>query len=209
MSLEERRQILKMVEEGKITAEEAAKLMRVLGEDSAKAEATPSITESGSGVEGSAAFASTFNTIKARVKRYMLISLLVGVFMIVGSAWIIYAMRQNAVASFWFFCMMFPLMLGVLLIVLGAGGRSSRWLYVNVDRRNGKDGPRRIVLGFPLPFGFLMWLLRTFRLKVKDVDQSIIARAVEMVNAMGQSAEPIILDVNDSEDGEHVQVYIG
>ena len=50
--------------------------------------------------------------------------------------------------NFWFFCLMVPLLLGVLLIALGAGGQSSRWLYVNVDRRNAHDGLKILHLGF-------------------------------------------------------------
>ena len=64
--------------------------------------------------------------------------------------------------NFWFYCLLFPLFLGVLLIVIGAGGQSSRWLYVNVDRRYAHDGPKNITLGFPLPLGLTSWFLRTF-----------------------------------------------
>ena len=49
MSSEERRKILQMVEEGKISAEQAASLMRALDDDADAAEAEVEVVETGSG----------------------------------------------------------------------------------------------------------------------------------------------------------------
>src|SRR5204863_9923230 len=102
--------------------------------------------ESDASSEPSRAAAPEFDEIKARARRFSLIPLWVGVFITVFSAWIIYSIQQNAGVNFWFYCMTLPLMLGVLLIALGAGGHSSRWIYVDVDRRDVKpgDGPKHI-----------------------------------------------------------------
>jgi len=217
MSSEERKKILQMVEEGKISAEEAASLMRALDEDGEPDTSHPEEpvegpvevfeTRAGSGYERTAA--PEFETIKARARRFALIPLWTGIGITVLSAWAIYAIQQNAGTTFWFYCMTFPLLLGVLLIALGAGGHSSRWLYVDVDRRDAKpgDGPRHITLGFPIPFGFVMWFFENFGHNIKGMDRGQMAGIVEMMKATRDSNEPLMINVDD--DNARVQVYIG
>ena len=219
MSSEERKKILQMVEEGKISAEDAANLMRALDEDTDNeaAEAEIEVIESraDSGYESDASSASRrveapeFDAIKARARRFSLIPLWTGVVVTVFSAWIIYSIQQNAGVNFWFYCMTLPLMLGVLLIALGAGGRSSRWIYVDVDRRDAKsgDGPKHITLGFPIPFGLVMWFFETFGHNINGMDRGKVEGIIQMMHATKDSKEPLMVNVDD--DDAHVQVYIG
>jgi hypothetical protein len=214
MSSEERKKILQMVEEGKISAEQAASLMRALEEDSA--EARVEVLEAGTSASNERADASHFEDVKSRARRFAMIPLWVGVFISVVSAWAIYAVQQAAGVNFWFFCLLVPLLFGVLLIALGAGGQSSKWLYVNVDRRNAQDWPRNITLGFPLPFGLTAWFLRNFGHYIhgmKNTSEAVpwtnVDEIIQILDATGKSEAPLIINANDSEDGEHVQVYIG
>jgi len=209
MSSEERKKILQMVEEGKISADEAANLMRTLEADDAEVEVEIFDAESGSGFEGSGASAPEFEEVRARALRFAMIPLWAGVFIAVLSAWGIYAIQQSVGVNFWFFCLLFPLMLGVLLIALGTSGPNSKWLYVNVDRRYAHDGPRNITLGFPLPLGLTTWFLRTFGHNIPGMDGVNVDGIVEVLNATGTSDEPFIVNVNDDESGDRVQVYIG
>ena len=209
MSSEERRKILQMVEEGKISAEEAARLMKMIEEDASNAEADVEVIEplAGSGYERPEA--PEFEAIKSRARRFALIPLWTGIAVTVFSAWIIYSIQQSAGTNFWFFCMIVPLMLGVLLIALGSGGRASRWIYVNVDRRNAKpgDGPRHITLGFPIPFGFVAWFFETFGHNISGLDSRKAEGIVQMMHATRDTKEPLMINVDD--DDAHVQVYIG
>ena len=209
MSSEERKKILQMVEEGKISAEEAAALMRALDTDNETVEAEIEVIESRADSGYERAAAPEFDAIKARARRFSLIPLWTGVFVTVFSAWIIYSIQQNAGVNFWFYCMTLPLMLGVLLIALGAGGRSSRWIYVDVDRRDAKpgDGPRHITLGFPIPFGFVAWFFETFGHNINGLSKGKVEGIVQMMHATRESGEPLMVNVDD--DDAHVQVYIG
>lgn len=210
MSSEERKKILQMVEEGKISAEEAVKLMSALEADSPEAEVDVFQPESSSGFDGGASSAPEFDRVKARARAFAMIPLWVGVVVAVLSAWGIYSVQQNAGTNFWFYCLIFPLLLGVLLIALGAGGQSSKWLYVNVDRRRAHDGPRNITLGFPLPLGLTSWFLRNFGHNIQGMKNTNVDDIIQVLDATGQSGEPLIVNVqNDDADGEHVQVYIG
>ena len=209
MSSEERKKILQMVEEGKISAQEAASLMRALDADTDPVQAETDIfqTEAAPGFEGGAT--PEFEEVRSRARRFAMIPLWTGVFVAVMSAWGIYSIQQSAGMNFWFFCLMVPLLLGVLLIALGAGGQSSKWLYVNVDRRNAHEWPQNITLGFPLPLGLTAWFLRNFGHNIRGMGKTNVDEIIQILDATGKSGAPLIINANDNEDGEHVQVYIG
>lgn len=211
MSSEERKKILQMVEEGKISAEEAASLMRALEEDAHAAGSEIEVIEPepASGFEGGGSSAPEFEEVKARARRFAMIPLWVGILITAMSAWGIYGIQQNAGMNFWFYCLLFPLFLGILLIAFGAGGQSSRWLYVNVDRRFAQDGPKNITLGFPLPLGLTSWFLRTFGHNIHGMQNTNVDDIIQILDATGKTGDPFIVNVNDDEDGERVQVYIG
>jgi len=209
MSSEERTKILQMVEEGKISAEEAASLMRALDDDSAEEQVEVYEAEAGSGFEGGETSAPEFDQVKARARRFATIPLWIGVSIAVLSAWGIFSIQQNAGVNFWFFCLMFPLMLGVLLIAVGSAGQGSKWLYVNVDRPYADDWPRNITFGFPLPLGLTAWFMRNFGHNINGMNKTQVDGIVEVLTATGESDEPFIVNVDDDDDGDRVQVYIG
>ena len=209
MSSEERRKILQMVQDGKISAEQASSLMRALDADTDDAQAEIEVVEAGAGSGFEKNDAPEFEEVKSRARRFAMIPLWIGVFIAVMSAWGIYSVQQSAGVNFWFFCLMVPLLLGVLLIALGAGGESSKWLYVNVDRRNAQDWPRNITLGFPLPLGLTAWFLRNFGQYIHGMEKTNVDEIIQILDATGKSGTPLIINANDNEDGEHVQVYIG
>ena len=89
MSSEERKKILQMVEEGKISAEEAASLMAALkdNDEAESIEADAEVIESGSGFDYEIPEAPEFEKIKERARRFAMIPLWIGIFITVLSAW--------------------------------------------------------------------------------------------------------------------------
>ncbi len=213
MSSEERRKILQMVEEGKITAEQAASLMSALGTESEQEqfEAEPEVIQPGaaSGFAGSDASAPEFEEVKARARYWAMITLWVGVVITIFSAWGIYGILNSFGTNYWWICLLFPLFIGILLIALGAGGPGTRWLYVNVDRRNASDWPRTISFGFPLPLGLVSWFLRNFGNNIHGLGNTSVDDIIQILDATGKSGEPLIVNVDEGANGERVQVYIG
>ncbi|HAV76265.1 MAG TPA: hypothetical protein DCX53_02820 [Anaerolineae bacterium] len=209
MSSEERRKILQMVEDGKISAEEAASLMRAFDEDSADEQVDIYNAETGYGSGGSKSSGPEFEEVRARARRFASIPLWVGVSLAVLSAWGIFSIQQNTGVNFWFFCLMFPLLLGVLLITVGSAGQGSKWLYVNVDRRYASDWPKNITLGFPIPLSLTSWFMRTFGYRISGMNKAQVDGIVEVLDATGKSDDPFIVNVDDDDDGDRVQVYIG
>ena len=213
MSSDEQKQILKMVEDGKITADEAMELIRALDVASGEDEIEVVETEASFGsefeaVDGSGEdTASEFEEVKARARRYAMIPLGIGVvFTVLASYWL-FALVQSSNYGFWFACAWFPLLVGVLLVALSAGGMNARWLYVNIEQEPG-EWPRHITLGFPVPLGLLGWLLRNFGHYARDMDRQRVDDILTLLKT-ADAHGPLIVNVDEGNHGERVQVYIG
>lgn len=213
MSSEERTQILKMVENGKISAEDAMKLIKALDESSAEMEIIETAPASSPGPEADSqskkSQAPEFEKVARRARRLWQIPLWIGVGITILSAYWLYTLVNASNFGFWFYCAWMPLLLGVLLLSLFAGGRTSRWLFVNVERPNASDWPRNISLGLPLPLGLASWFLRNFGHNIEGLNRTIVDETIQMLSTGLSSKEPLIVNVDEGEHGERVQVYIG
>lgn len=212
MSTEEKKKILQMVEDGRITAEEAMTLIKALEETTAEDEVKVIEAEvpfgDNAGFWGGRSVGLEFEEVKARAQKYAMVPLGIGVvFTVLGAYWM-YALVQNSNYGFWFFCTWFPLLLGILLVALTSGGLNARWLYVNVDQQEG-EWPEHITLGFPVPMGVIGWFLRTFGHFIRGMDKTNIDGILSAISAVDDLDEPLIVNVDEGDGGERVQVYIG
>ncbi len=206
MSSEEQKRILKMVEDGKISADEAMTLIRALEQDSPEVE--PEILEAAPGTGSAPTDAPEFEEVKARARRFASIPLWIGAGGAVIFAGLMYWAMQSSGFGFWFYCLTFPLLLSVLLIALSAGGMSTRWLFVDVRQKPG-ERPERITLGFPAPLGLVGWFMRNFGHHIHGMDRKKAGQIAEMIKVTASSKSPLIVNAQDDEDGERVMVYIG
>lgn len=214
MSSEERKQILQMVEDGKISAEEALALIKELEQDSAEAESNAYEAEAGLGSAPEAGFSSQdsapeLERTAEQARRLWQIPLWIGVAFTVLSAMGMYSVMHNTGYNFWFYCLMMPFLLGVAVIALAAWSRTAHWLFVDVDRTRAQDGPRRIFLGFPLPLGLAGWFLRLFGHRIEGLKNTNVDEVVQAISMAQTIHEPLIVNVDEGDDGERVQVYIG
>ena len=231
MTDQEREIVLKMIEEGKITPEEGLKLMNALhapAEVETSASAAEVKTEPGpeqgshpspnAGEAKPESEKSRFESdpriahVKSIARRYWQIPLWIGIVILVASALGMYAILTGPGMNFWFFCLMAPLLLGVLVMAIAAGSRHARWLFVDVQQKPG-DKPQRIFLGFPLPLKFTAWFLRTFKNKIPNLKRELgdkpIEEIIEVMDQSFTSEEPLVVNVDEGEEGEKVRVYIG
>ena len=206
MSAEERRKILQMVADGKISAEEAATLMKALDES---AEEEIEVIETAAGSGSGATDAPEFEEVRRRAMRFAMIPLWLGVIITVLSAWGMYSAQQNAGLNFWFFCLTLPLLFGILLLTLGAGSRTSRWLYLNVDRSYQNEWPRNITLALPIPLGLVSWFLKNFGTHIEGLKRTTVDEVVMAISMAKSITEPLIIKVDDGDRGERVQIFIG
>ncbi len=214
MSSEERQKILQMVADGKISAQEGATLMRALNEnaDEQMEVIQPPLEsgeEAGSGWTTERSNATEFEEVRKRALRFAAIPLWIGVFLTVLCAWGMFEIQLSHGFNFWFFFLTLPLLLGILLIALGGASTTARWLYLNVDRSNQNEWPKQITLAFPLPLGLVSWFLQTFGSHISGLKNTNVDEVVQAIALTKTIKEPLIVNVDDSEDGERVQVYIG
>lgn len=211
MSSEEKKKILQMVEDGKISAEEALTLIKALEATPTEDEVEVIETEAPFGDDTSSGLGRSagleFDEVKARAQKYAMIPLWIGVGFIVLSSYWMFMLVQNANYGFWFFCAWFPLLLGLLLVALSAGGVNSRWLYVSVKQRKG-DWPEHVTLGFPIPLGLISWILRNFGQFIPGMGRTSVDEILMALSVTEDLDEPLIVNVDEGEHGERVQVYI-
>lgn len=212
MTDQERKQVLKMIAEGKITAEEGLRLLQALEQEPAEGEAEPVGAEAGpsseSGAETRPPTGAEFRSIAARGRRLWHIPLWIGVgFTLLGAGLMYWAMQASGF-GFWFYCAWLPFLLGVLVMALAFASRSSRWLFVRVEQRRG-ERPGRIVFGFPLPLRLAAWFLRNFGHRIDDLRETNVDELLQMLDDSRVWQEPLIVNVDRGEDGERVQVFLG
>jgi hypothetical protein len=213
MSSDEQKQILKMVEDGKISADEAMKLIKAIeaASEEDEVEVIEPETAPGGGFEavgGSAGSAAPeFEEVKARARRFAMVPLGIGVVLTILASYWLFVLVQASNYGFWFVCAWVPLLLGVLMVALSAGGMGARWLYVNVDQEPGQR-PQHITLGFPIPLGLLGWLLRNFGPFVRGMDRQRVDDILILLET-ADTHGPLIVNVDEGDRGERVQVYIG
>lgn len=189
---EERLRILQMVQEGQISAAEAAALLDAM--------ATPTETEGEPGPEGAPEPA-------ARWGRFWLYPLLVGGGLLVAGSLIMGLVYATGAAHGWLICGWTPLILGLLLAILAWWSRSSTWLHLRI--REGHGSRQKLALSFPLPLTLAAWVLRVaqpFVPQLRDTGVDDLIIALRSSTAEGQ---PMVVDVQDDESGERVEIYIG
>ncbi len=95
--------------------------------------------------------------------------------------------------------------LGVLMAMFGWWLQRAHWLSVRVRQSNGPN----ITIALPMPLTLVAWGLRIARpfspeLEETKADELLLALRDEI-----KKGNPFYVEVNDEEDGEHVQVYFG
>ena len=208
-SSQEQKQILKMVEDGKINAQEALKLIQALKSPAVESEIIPpAVSSFGSGSGSAGLDPHDFDEIVSNARHLWEIFMWIGVSVVVLSAYWLYTLVVASNYGFLFYCALVPFLLSVLLLALFTSGRTSRWLYVNVEQPH-DEWPRNITLGLPLPLGLAGWFLRNFGDSIEGLNQAAADDILEFLSNGFSSKEPVIVDVNEDYGGERVQVYIG
>lgn len=225
-----RMQILNMIERGDISAEEGLHWLEALAktgslpssqdssetdlsedgpiyEDQPTPETGSRTSETGEVLQPAASKDQLpFDT--ARIRRWWVVPLWIGVGITVISGLLMYSANQAQGIGFWFACASVPLVLGLLLIILAVQSRTARWLYLRVEQP-GDEWPHTIQLGFPLPIRPAAWLLRFLKGRIPNMPDIAVD---EMLLAVGRNAtpeNPFYIHVDDDEDGEKVEIYIG
>lgn len=195
--------ILEMIERGEISAEEGIKLMagRRVNEENDDYE------DFGFGESSGASEPPTISEEEiAQWKRWWQIPLYGGAAITGFSAlWMNYAFRQTPY-GFWFFCTMFPVFAGLMLIALSWQSRSGPWLHVRIKQNQG--GPKRISISFPLPIKLSAWVLRQFGHLIPGLGETSLDEVILALDTTAKNDTPLYVQV-DEDDNTQVEVFIG
>jgi hypothetical protein len=141
-------------------------------------------------------------------RHWSMIPLWIGVVVTILAGVLLYTSWMAARGpNFWFACAWLPFLIGIGILVLAWGGHTVRWLHIRIQQKAG-EWPQSLAISIPLPLRFLAWLVRIFGSRIPGVEGR---RPAEMILALQNTSPeaPFYLDVNEGEDGERVQIFIG
>jgi hypothetical protein len=225
-----RMQILEMIESGAITAEEGARLLQVIEGDAdqemsqdeawqplpdtiaageAQAEEESSIPETGEVIDDDPDFsAEEINARIDKLRHWWLIPFWVGIGITIIGGLLMFWAYQASGLGFWFGCAWLPFLLGVAVMAFAVSSRTARWLHLRVRQQPG-ERPQTIAFSFPLPLRLAAWFVRNFGRFIPQLNRTGLD---EMILALGRNTSPempFYIEVDEGDNGEKVQIYIG
>jgi hypothetical protein len=221
----ERRMILDMIENGKITADEGLSLLKALTDSESQFPEEESVLLTGGEVDEATTVPGTNNPadssaapdfvvgqpgasppVAAGWRGWWQYPLWAGVIITVIAALLMYWAQQAYGIGFLFFCAWLPLLMGIFLMAIAWQTRSERWLHLRVEQPPG-DWPRRFAIS--LPVAPVAWFVRTFKSRIPALQEASVAELLRAVEENTSPDNPLFIDVADGEHGEHVQIFIG
>jgi hypothetical protein len=197
---EERRKILEMVQGGTVTPEQGAALLGLISDSAPPGgdQATPVDPASGGRPGGRPDWV-------ARTRHYWIYGLAAGMLvMLAGGAVVSAAYQQERITLWTWLFGWIPFSLGLATITIAVWARTAPWVHLRIL------GPSdRVVLGFPVPLRLAALVLSVARPWIPKLRDTAIDEAILVLADGLADDQPIMIEVNEQDKGEHVQIYIG
>lgn len=199
--------ILRMLEEGTITADEADKLLTAIGpEQEAGLVAGDAIVSKTAQPEPDSTYPETPDYSRYRGLWRVPFIIATGSLLLSGLGLAFMYQADDRVATLGFLCIWSIFLLAFVATLLLLLARRAPWLHLRVQEQAG----RRFAISLPLPLSLAHWILGIVR-NFMPKDQAMhLETADAFITAMQEdpNREPIIIDVDD-DDGDKVELYIG
>ena len=196
---EERLEILKMIELGQIDAQEAATLLSALSESQTVDE----------GVEAPAEVLPPERKppepMETRWARFWIYPLMAGGAILLLGALVVGLVSITGGAWGWLLCGWPLLLSGLLILILALWSRRATWMHLRIS----EGGKRKMAFSFPVPLGLASWAIRIAQPFVPQLQDTGVDEVILAVRDSASRGEPLFIDVQDDEDGERVELYIG
>jgi hypothetical protein len=191
---QERLQILKMIENGQIDAQEAATLLVALEtpEEEVPAEVLPPQPAPSEHPGESWA-------------RFWIFPAMAGAAILFLGVVIMGLVSITSAAAGWLLCGWPLLLLGLAVVLLAFWSRSATWMHLRIS----EEGRRKIAMSFPLPLTLAAWVLRVAQPFVPQLADTGVDDVIIALRDSARHGEPLFIDVEDNEAGERVELYIG
>jgi hypothetical protein len=195
----ERLEILKMLEAGQIDAQEAASLLAALAESQAAEDAAEAPAE------GLPPDREPPEPMETRWARFWIYPMMAGGAILLVGVLIVGLVSLSGGAWGWLLCGWPLLLLGLLVFVLALWSRSATWMHLRIS----EQGRRKMAFSFPVPLGLAAWAIRIAQPFVPQLRDTGVDEVILAVRDSASRGEPLFIDVQDDNDGERVELYIG
>ena len=194
---DDRLQVLKMLETGQLSTDEAIELLDALNGK------TPRLTET-------PATHGDFREDTPQVGSWWLVPTGIGaVVMALGTPLLALGLSGRSPVFWALCCGWMPFLIGLTVLTIGVWSRTARWLHLRI--RNAQTGKMTFAISMPLPLTIAAWVIRLIRPFVPQIQDIAVEEMIVAVRDGWSTGdeEPIFIEVQDDDDGEHVLIYIG
>jgi len=140
----------------------------------------------------------------ARWKQWWMIPMYVGVGIVALSTIWMNSSYQNSGYGFWFFCAWLPFLIGAIFMALSWRSRSGPWIHVRVNGPN-----ERVAVSIPAPLKLTGWALRNFGHYIPQLERTSVDEVLVALEQSAKGGTPLYVKVDEGDDGEKVEVFIG
>jgi hypothetical protein len=225
---EERQKILQLISMGKITADEGARLLNALSGNPQPERPLPpeqlSAAPQADRVEETAAPEQSAQQEKAPTpesevidppppidvqmpdtRHWWQVPFWIGTAILIAGAFIVAGALSSGAACFVLLCGLPLLFIGLIMIIVAWFARNGPWVHIRV--KNDRPGQHNVNISVPLDLGVVA--VRVAEPFVPQMRNTGIDDVIVSLKDNVKRDQPVIIDVNDDEDGEHVQVIVG
>jgi hypothetical protein len=204
------KQILNMLEQGSISADEAAGLLEAISANETAEEAVPgsALADSPQSAQLGKVPRGTLSPNARRWKHLQLIPLGLSLLLLIATAWGLWAVYRAADArvTFWGVVFLLLFLLAIAATTISVWITTAPWLHIRVRERSGKT----IAISLPVPLTLASLAIRIARRFVDEQTAQYLDASSDFVRAMRRErrhADPIEISVDEGD--QHVQVYFG
>ncbi len=200
---QERLRILEMVRAGEISPEQAVTLFAAL--ESTEAEQAPAVALLEE--EVTTATSPPPEIQASRWARFWIYPMMAGGVVLILGALLMALVYATDAARGWLVCGWLPMLLGLGVLLAALWSRQATWLHLRVSE--GPGGRQKMAFSFPLPLTLAAWGIRIAQPFVPQLQDTGVDEVILALRESRKRSEPLFIDVQDEEDGEQVQIYIG
>lgn len=216
---EERQQVLRMIADGKITPEEGSRLLAALSGGSppeldapaAAIEPTPEAEQTESQQPAYTPEQEVISPpppIDAQIpdtRHWWQVPFWIGLALLAAGAFTLAGALSSGAICLVLLCGLPLLLIGILAVIVAWFARNGPWVHVRVKHH--RPGQRDINLSVPLDLGAVA--VRVAEPFVPQMRNTGVDDVIVSMKDNVKKDRPLIIDVNDDEDGEQVQVIVG
>jgi hypothetical protein len=219
---EERQQVLRMIADGKITPEEGSRLLAALSggtppelvestastaqaHDASQAEQTDSQQQAYTPEQEVISPPPPIDTKVPDTRHWWQVPFWIGAALLVAGAFTLAGALSSGAVCLVLLCGLPLLLIGILAVIVAWFARNGPWVHIRV--KNDRPGEHNVNFSVPLDLGVVA--VRVAEPFVPQMRNTGVDDVIVSMKDNVKKDQPLIIDVNDDEDGEHVQVIVG